>query len=201
AAGLRRGTPSSVIPQPKKVVPAPTMVSAPDQAPDLVFSFDSPASGAVTTNMLLMLHRAMCVDLVPVASPGRFRTAQVWIGSPGAGPDEAVFVAPPWDEVPDKVRRLLHGWALNYERLAVAGEKARIEAIASFHHDLVSIHPFMDANGRVARLLLQQQAVDLLGYRDSIPLDDGAMYYEALRAADKGDRQPLVDLTRRATLG
>lgn len=61
------------------------------------------------------------------------------------------------------------------------------------------IHPFMDANGRIARALTDQAARELLN--ESIGqefIEDVAAYYSALAAADKGDLKPLQDRIKAA---
>lgn len=62
------------------------------------------------------------------------------------------------------------------------------------HHKTTAIHPFMDGNGRVARLLL-----NLILVRAGYPVvnirrDDRPRYYEALNSADTGLYSPLVSL-------
>jgi Fic family protein len=62
------------------------------------------------------------------------------------------------------------------------------------HHKLTAIHPFMDGNGRVARLLL-----NLILVRSGFPVvnirrEDRPRYYEALTLADKNLYSPLVSL-------
>jgi fido (protein-threonine AMPylation protein) len=68
----------------------------------------------------------------------------------------------------------------------------KAQALAKFHHGFLQIHPFLDANGRIARLILDQAARELLG--QSITADftaDPSVYFAALRAADAGDLAPL----------
>lgn len=78
--------------------------------------------------------------------PGTFRRSQNWIG--GSRPGNAVFVPPP----PDRVERLmaalerfLHGAPVDVPPLFKAGLA---------HVQFETIHPFLDGNGRVGRLLI-----------------------------------------------
>jgi len=93
---------------------------------------------------------------------------------------------------------LLGDWNSRYPELLSGTESDKIAAIAAFHHAFVALHPFHDGNGRVARILLSQQVLDLFGLRDSITLDQGAVYYNSLRAADGGDFSLLRQLVSRA---
>lgn len=128
---------------------------------------------------------------------GELRGAQVWIGSSGSAPDTATYLPPPPDEVPRLLEELLYDWRKGYSRLGSFLFEERLEAIARFHHRFVSIHPFLDANGRVARFILEQQALELLGKRVAEDfLSDPSDYYHFLYAADQGDLQPLINLLR-----
>lgn len=78
--------------------------------------------------------------------PGEFRTSQNWIG--GTRPGNALFVPPPHEDVAACVadlERFLHDETAPLPVLIKA-------AIA--HVQLESIHPFLDGNGRVGRLLV-----------------------------------------------
>ncbi|MCO5121614.1 MAG: Fic family protein [Burkholderiaceae bacterium] len=78
--------------------------------------------------------------------PGEFRTSQNWIG--GTRPGNASFVPPPPDLVQDcmaALERFLHDEALPYSSLVRA---------ALAHVQFETIHPFLDGNGRVGRLLI-----------------------------------------------
>lgn len=76
--------------------------------------------------------------------PGELRTSPVWIG--GASLDDAVFVPPPPDEMQialDDLERYLHETDLPLlVQLAIA------------HYQFEVIHPFLDGNGRIGRLLI-----------------------------------------------
>lgn len=77
---------------------------------------------------------------------GEFRRSQNWIG--GARPGVAVFVPPPADEVPacmSALERFLHG--------KPEASPGLIKA-ALAHVQFETIHPFLDGNGRVGRLLI-----------------------------------------------
>jgi Fic-DOC domain mobile mystery protein B len=76
-----------------------------------------------------------------------------------------------------------------------------VEVCVRFHHRLVFIHPFVNGNGRHARLIASvlAEALDLApdvlswGARSGVPADTARRtYLEALRSADAGDYAPLL---------
>ncbi len=78
--------------------------------------------------------------------PGEFRTSQNWIG--GTMPGDAVFVPPPHHEIATCIANLeqfVHSDSSRARPLITA-------AIA--HAQFESIHPFLDGNGRIGRLLI-----------------------------------------------
>ena len=79
-------------------------------------------------------------------SPGEFRHTQNWIG--GTRPGNAHFVPPPTDEVSQcmaNLERFLNGENTSYPTLVNA---------ALAHVQFETIHPFLDGNGRMGRLLI-----------------------------------------------
>lgn len=81
--------------------------------------------------------------------PGRFRRSQNWIG--GTRPGDAHFVPPPADRVEEcmaALERFLHAEDVPLPTLVRAG---------LVHLQFETIHPFLDGNGRVGRLLITLQ--------------------------------------------
>ncbi len=79
--------------------------------------------------------------------PGSFRTTQNWIGPPGATPRTATFVPPP----PEEVERVM----AELERFLHAGDELPpLVHVGLAHAQFETIHPFLDGNGRVGRLLI-----------------------------------------------
>ncbi|MGH8929388.1 MAG: Fic family protein [Egibacteraceae bacterium] len=79
--------------------------------------------------------------------PGEVRRSQNWIGSPYNRPDTAVFVPPPVDEMKEAFS--------DWERFA--HEDIQIPLLvkcALLHYQFETIHPFLDGNGRLGRLLI-----------------------------------------------
>lgn len=69
-----------------------------------------------------------------------------------------------------------------------------LKRAAIFHHKLVSIHSFIDGNGRVARLLMNTILMQA-GYTPAIiPVEEKKRYLEALQSADDGNYELLLNL-------
>ena len=80
-------------------------------------------------------------------TPGEFRRSQNWIGPPGCTLMEATFVPPPEAEMKE---------ALDYleKYLHSPSELPPLIRLALIHYHFEAIHPFLDGNGRIGRLLL-----------------------------------------------
>src|SRR6516165_358909 len=80
------------------------------------------------------------------AAPGRFRTIQNWIGKPGSTIATASYIPPP----PGEVEPCLAAW----EKFLGESTLPPLVTIALAHYQFEAVHPFLDGNGRVGRLLI-----------------------------------------------
>jgi len=80
------------------------------------------------------------------AAPGRFRKIQNWIGKPGSTLATASYIPPP----PGEVEPCLAAW----EKFLQESTLPPLVIIALAHYQFEAVHPFLDGNGRVGRLLI-----------------------------------------------
>ncbi len=117
------------------------------------------------------------------AAPGEFRTIQNWIGRPGSTLATATFVPPP----PGEIEPCLAAW----ERFLHESELPPLVTIALAHYQFEAIHPFLDGNGRVGRLLIALFLIDRkilptpLLYLSAFFEASRRDYYEELRAVSE----------------
>ena len=141
-------------------------------------------------HLLLEFHRRICGDLVPDWA-GHWRTVEVQVGN----------LRPP---APHRVPLLLRDYSADLAArwssvFPLAGPLA-VETLAFAEGRLLTIHPFVDFNGRVTRLWLREVL-----HRARLPQviltatgDAGrAEYFAALEAADRLDWQPLSAIWQR----
>jgi Fic family protein len=94
------------------------------------------------------LHRVLMQDVRgQEKTPGEFRRSQNWIGPPGSTIATAIYVPPP----PDEMMECLTHW----ERFVnERGALPDLIQCAIMHEHFEAIHPFLDGNGRIGRLLI-----------------------------------------------
>ena len=82
-----------------------------------------------------------------VWTPGEFRRSQNWIGSAGSTLETAVYIPPPVDEMNIALGQLemfIHA----------PSDLPALARVGLIHYQFEAIHPFLDGNGRVGRLLI-----------------------------------------------
>ena len=104
----------------------------------------------ISTRLVKELHEILLKDVregESVKTPGEFRRSQNWIGPKGCTLAGATFVPPPHHEIDQclgDLENFIHG---------DHPEPALVKA-ALIHYQFEVIHPFLDGNGRIGRLLI-----------------------------------------------
>src|SRR5438874_917066 len=126
------------------------------------------------------------------ATRGEFRKIQNWIGKPGSTPETASFVPPP----PDDVEPCLAAW----EKFLHESDLPPLVTIALAHYQFEAIHPFLDGNGRVGRLLITLFLIERrilptpLLYLSAFFEGSRREYYEGLRGiSERGEWQDWIE--------
>jgi Fic family protein len=149
----------------------------------------------LSVRMLLETHRRLLSGVRGAQRrPGELRTTQNWIGQPGATLASASFVPPP----PGEIAAALTDW----ERFANEDrDMPLLVQDALLHVQFETIHPFLDGNGRLGRLLLvlfliiRGRLTAPLLYLSAGIERQRDRYYAALRASRTGgDALPWIEL-------
>jgi len=102
----------------------------------------------ISENFIKKLHFVL-LDSVRGSNKdrGNLRRVQVYIAPPGMPIEKAIYIPPPITELP----RLLSNWE---KYINSHQEKDVLVQIGIAHYQFEAIHPFMDGNGRIGRLLI-----------------------------------------------
>jgi len=139
---------------------------------------------------ILAMHAALLDEHDPKIS-GRWRTAQVWIGSSNYGPHTASFVPPHHSRVTAAIDDLV--------RFMRRNDLSVLPQAALAHAQFETIHPFPDGNGRTGRALVHCLLRGKgLTRHVTVPvsaglLTDTASYFDALTRFRIGDIEPIVE--------
>lgn len=140
----------------------------------------------ITETLIKKLHRIIVVKILPDEQAGEYRLKQVIIRNSQTG--EITFRPPPPLEVPFLMREFIY-WVNKTDK----SEMHPIIKAGIIHHEMVRIHPFIDGNGRVSRVVAT--LILLLGgydIRRFFSLEeyydrDAVSYYQSLQKASSGD--------------
>ena len=126
------------------------------------------------------------------AYTGKLRQHQVWIGSQNSPLAEATYIPPPASQVRD----LLQDWE---EFVNLDSVLPPLVQCALMHYQFEAIHPYVDGNGRLGRLLIMLflcaqgvLAQPLLYLSAYFERDRGAYYDQLLRVSVTGDWQTWI---------
>ncbi len=116
-------------------------------------AFDYGISRLATLPLSLRLVREIHRELMQDVrgrekTPGDFRVTQNWIGQEGTSIEDAIYVPPP----PDEMLSALSDWEMFLHEDTMS--MPSLVKCALMHYQFETIHPFLDGNGRVGRLLI-----------------------------------------------
>lgn len=149
------------------------------EALEMVYELiDHKSQPTFSERLIRSLHQ-LVVKKTDEKIAGKYRNTNVFIAGSDHVPPDAI-------QIPSEMKNLLTWYSKKQK------EMHPIELSAIFHHKLVHIHPFIDGNGRTARLVM-----NILLLRAGYPLavilkNDRKKYYRALQLADKGDLSLLI---------
>lgn len=147
---------------------------------------ESPTEIDVSEKLIRDLHQAV-IELSEEVDDHDYRPTDVFISGSKHTP-------PSPSEVPKAMKKLVR-WAQTERH-----KYHPLEFAALFHHQFVYIHPFLDGNGRTARLLMNLFLMKA-GYPLVIILkNDRQKYYRCLRHADNGRYKLLIQFIAQAAL-
>jgi len=114
----------------------------------LEYGFDRVTQLPISVRLLNEVHTILLRDVRGSdRRPGELRTTQVWIGPAGTPIEEARYIPPP----SNMLRDLLLDWE------CFANEQSDLPTLiqcAMMHYQIEAIHPYLDGNGRMGRLLI-----------------------------------------------
>ncbi|MGI8553892.1 MAG: Fic family protein [Dehalococcoidia bacterium] len=167
----------------------------------LEYGLERLATLPVSRRLMRELHERLMTGVRGnSATPGEFRRSQNWIGTPGYTLDGALYVPPPVDEMETSLNA--------FEQYLHADDTyPPLVRLAFIHYQFEAIHPFLDGNGRIGRLLiilllvhwdlLRQPLLYLSGYFEQ----HRQMYYDLLLGVtERGNWREWVEFFLRGVV-
>lgn len=131
-------------------MPTVDLVEVKNYLDALFYGLDRIKSLPLSLRLVRELHQHLMTGVrggTPDMTPGEFRRSQNWIGPAGCNLNEARYVPP----THESLMALLGNWELFLH------EEADLPVLiqcAIMHYQFEAIHPFLDGNGRIGRLLI-----------------------------------------------
>ena len=147
------------------------------------FDFLMDCEKDISKNLILSLHKLVVENTLNPELSGqiaKYRSLQVYVRG-------AKWIPSRPEEVPREMAHLLSGYSKNKNKIHP------LILAAYFHSAFETIHPFVDGNGRVGRLLMNL-ILNRNGYpMINIPNKKKHIYYNSLEMAQlKGELRPLI---------
>lgn len=113
----------------------------------LQYAIDNLARTPLTLNLIKEMHKILLEGVRGNNKRrGEFRKTQNWIGRAGASIEQATFVPPSPIELLDHLS--------NFEKYFHLNDRERLVQLAIIHAQFELLHPFLDGNGRIGRILI-----------------------------------------------
>lgn len=144
----------------------------------------------LTQRLFCEVHRVLMTGVRgQEKTPGEIRRSPVWVGGVRSTPEGATYIPP----LPEKIPDLLSDWENFVNTPGVEGSSVVVRQ-ALMHYQFETIHPFLDGNGRVGRVLIVLMMISdgvfqrpLMGMSSFFERHKSE-YYDRLQAVrEKGD--------------
>ena len=162
----------------------------------LLFLKDSAQKQEILTSELIKQLHKYCFSDILRSKAGKFRTIQVTYSRKEA---------PHFSKIPELMKVLCEDIEYAFKHLPDTANEYYIERVvellARFQHRFVYIHPFVDYNGRIARIFTSFILMRLQLPIIEVPIQkrkDRTKYVQSLQEADKGDHRLLEVIISRA---
>jgi len=149
----------------------PDVVEVANYKRAVIYAMDQLKNRPLSLNLIKDLHKILLKGARRYGVLGEFRNDQVWVGKRDAPIEEATYIPPEWELLPD--------YMANLEEYINSQEEDVLVQAAIAHYQFEAVHPFADGNGRIGRLLIP--LVLYSRQRISQPILYMSGYFEKLR--------------------